>query len=539
MPAINGSQDADRGMPKGIDRGPGRVNPAIAAIGTKEADVSTPSAAWMTMLPKWNLISTVLAGTESMRAAGKTYLPSHPYESEEAYNERNSRATLKNYTLRTLDNLTSKAFRDSPKPNDDVPQEILDLMDDIDAEGSAMTVFARAWFRLAVERSFAFVLVDYSTTAPTEAAGAVANRTLEDDRKEGVRPFWRLIDPLDVIHLRVAKIDGKVRFSEVRIREWEVEADGFVDKYLERIRVLTPGAFELWEKRVSRKGAKPKWVKIDSGTMDLPYIPLVSFYTSRTGLGEGKPPLEDLAYLNVEHFQSSADQRSILTVARFPILAVSGVSNTDPNSKPVVIGPKQWLSVADPQGRIYYVEHAGNAIAAGRTDLEDIEDQMASYGSEFLRKRPGASSATGRALDSAEAISPLMAWGMDFKDALEVALQFTADWLKVEDGGTVAYEIKADITVGESKELDVLDKARARKDLSRKTFLSELKRRDILSTEFDEEKDAKEIDEEPVDETPGMQMSVTSTPGVRGRKTGGTDKRGPARTTGEPPVTTA
>ena len=74
-----------------------------------------------------------------------------------------------------MDNLTSKAFRDSPKPNDDVPQEILDLMDDIDAEGSAMTVFARAWFRLAVERSFAFVLVDYSTTAPTEAAGAVAS----------------------------------------------------------------------------------------------------------------------------------------------------------------------------------------------------------------------------------------------------------------------------------------------------------------------------------------------------------------------------
>jgi hypothetical protein len=203
-----------------------------------------------------------------------------------------------------------------------------------------------------------------------------------------------------------------------------------------------------------------------------------------------------------------------------------------------VIGPKQWLSVADPQGRIYYVEHAGNAIAAGRTDLEDIEDQMASYGSEFLRKRPGASSATGRALDSAEAISPLMAWGIDFKDALEVALQFTADWLKQPKGGTVAYEIKADITVGESKELDVLDKARARKDLSRKTFLSELKRRDILSTEFDEEKDAKEIEEEPVDETPGVEMSV-STPGVRGRKTGGTDKRGPARTTGEPPVTTA
>lgn len=545
MPAINGSQDADRGMPRGIDRGPRRANPAMVAIGNKEPDVSTPSAAWVTMLPKWNLISTVVAGTEAMRAAGKTYLPSHPYESAEAYEERNQRATMKNYTLRTLENLTSKAFRDAPQPNDDVPQQIIDLMDDIDTEGSAMTVFARAWFRLAIERSFAFVLVDYSTTASTEDARA--ERTLEDDRKEGVRPFWRLIDPADVIHMRVTKIDGKIQFSEVRIREWEVLADGFVDKYLERIRVLTPGAYALWEKRETRKGAKPKWVQIETGPMGLDRIPLVPFYTSRAGLGEGKPPLEDLAYLNVEHFQSSADQRSILTVARFPILAVSGAANTDPNSKPVVIGPKQWLSVADPQGRIYYVEHAGNAIAAGRTDLEDLEDQMASYGSEFLRKRPGASSATGRALDSSEAISPLMAWGMDFKDALEVALQFTADWLKIAKGGTVAYKIKPDITVGESKELDVLDKARTRKDVSRKTFLAELQRRDILSTEFDEEKDAKEIEDEPVEDMPGMQMSISSTGQRKPRKkgtgetTGGTGKPGAARTDPErePPVTTA
>lgn len=533
-----GDQYADHGMPQGIDESAGRIMPrwgdrnplAGSAPGQpKKADVSTPSASYLCMAPKWDIIDTVVAGTAAMRCAGERYLPKHQYEGEDAYKERLSRATLKNYTLRTLENLTSKAFRDPPLLNQDVPEQIKTLLEDVDTEGNNFLVFARAWFRLGVQRAFGFVLVDFTRIDPVE--GRV--RTLEDDRRDGVRPFWRLVDPLDVIFLRTEKVGDKVRIVEARIREWETEPDGWGMKCVERIRVLKPGSFELYEKKVARKGARPKWVLVDGGPMGVDYVPLVSFYTSKEGLGEGKPPLEDLAYLNVEHFQSSADQRSILTVARFPILAVSGASNADPNGEPVVIGPKKWLSVADPQGRIYYVEHAGNAIAAGRTDLEDLEDQMASYGSEFLRKRPGASSATGRALDSAEAISPLMAWGMDFKDALELALQYTADWLKLGEGkgGTVAYQIKPDVSVGESKELDALDKARDRRDLSRKAYLGELQRRDILSPEYDEAKDQLEIDKEPPPDNGSFQATISSS-----RMPG---KRGPDRTTGDPPLATS
>lgn len=542
-----GDQYADNGMPQGVDNSHGHIQPRwgdkknMISGSSLKPDVSTTSMSWNSMKPKWDLISTVAGGTATMRWAGEKYLPKHQYEAQDPYNERLSRATLKNYTLRTLENLTSKAFRDAPKFNPDVPQQILDLATDIDAEGADFSIFTRAWFRMAVERSFAFVLVDHSNTAMPAIDGIVVPRTKADDAKQNVRPFWRLVDPMDVIYMRLEKVDGNMVLAEVRIKELEVVSNGWTDTYIEHIRVLRRGLYEVWEKRVTRKGAKPVWIIIESGEMGLDYIPLVSFYTSQMGLAEGKPPLEDLAYLNVEHFQSSADQRAILTVARFPILAVSGATNNDPNGAPILIGPKQWLSVADPQGRIYYVEHAGKAIEAGRIDLEDLEDQMASYGSEFLRKRPGASSATGRALDSAEAISALMAWGMDFKSAIEQALKYTADWLKLGSGGTVAYEIKADISVGESKELDVLDRARARKDISRITLLEEFKRRSMLSAEFDEKKDQEQLDAEPVVDAQGFDMTLSSTtsktapkgiPTVKG-------KPGPARTTGEPPVTTA
>lgn len=537
-----GDEYADRGMPQGIDDSAGVIQPrwsSAKANQAKKPDVDTPSHEYEEMCRKWHMIDTVLGGTASMRAAGTAFLPRHQYESRDAYEERLSRATLKNYTLRTLDNLTSKAFRDPPLLGPDVPEVITNLAEDIDMEGNALHVFARAWFRLAVQRSFAFCLVDFSRTN----TGENSVRTLEDDRREQIRPFWRLIDPIDVIFIRTEKRNGRIEIVEARIKEEEYVADGWTLRCIERIRILVPGSFFLYEKIIPRKGAKPKWVLVDTGPMGLDFVPLVPFYTSKEGLAEGKPPLEDLAYLNIEHFQSSADQRAILTVARFPILAVSGASTSDPNGQQVVIGPKKWLSVADPAGRIYYVEHAGNAIAAGRVDLEDIEDQMASYGSEFLRKRPGASSATGRALDSAEAISSLMGWGLDFKDALELAIQYTAKWLNLSmpiSEGTIIYQIKPDISVGESKELDILDSARARRDISRKTYLSELQRRDILAPEFDIEKDMNELTSEPLTTPTSFSATISSTAGSNPSDNPGVmpQKRGPERSSGEPPVTT-
>src|SRR5690606_23373074 len=143
----------------------------------------------------------------------------------------------------------------------------------------------------------------------------------------------------------------------------------------------------------------------------------------RTGLMECKPPLADLAHLNVEHWQSKSDQRNVLTVSRFPILAAAGV----PADQKVTIGPNNFLTTDDVQGKWYYVEHTGAAIAAGQTDLESLEDQMATYGAEYMRKRPGDETATGRALDSAESSSYLAATVRDFQDCVELAMQYTAD----------------------------------------------------------------------------------------------------------------
>lgn len=482
-----------------VDRGPtGPQHPTkVLNRSNQDAqnDVSSVSMAYATMLPRWNRMNALLGGTASMREAGKAYLPMHDHESKASYETRLSTAVLLNYTDFTLGNLVGKAFRNPPTLDGEANPALVDFIEDVDGAGTGLAVFARQWFRDGLAKAFSHVLVDYTAVQPKDDG---STRTKADDDKEGVRPYWVLVSPENLIFAHSDLIDGREVYTHVRIRETAVERVGFAEVVKERIRVLEPGVFQLWEKDQTVRG-RNKWKLIQEGTTTLSYIPLVTFYTAKEGPCEAKPVLEDLAHLNVLHWQSSSDQRNILTVARFPILAVSGAPAEDSDTAdPLKIGPRQFLSTTDPQGKFYYLEHTGAAIGAGRQDLLDLEEQMSMYGADFLKQRPGSVTATGKALDSSQSISPLQAMGVDFKDALELALVYTADWLGLGDEPdcAVLFEVAGDAGLGDGKDLDVLDKARSRKDISRVAYIAELKRRSVLDEDYDPEEDEELIEKE-------------------------------------------
>jgi hypothetical protein len=385
------------------------------------------------------------------------------------------------------------------------------MMEDVDGQGTGFAVFARTVFKTAVDKCFSHVLVDMPSMMPNEDGSA---RTMEQDRTDGLRPHWIHIPPEHLIFAHSVTENGKEVLTHIRFREDVVEVDGWEEILRQRIRVMLRGqdeegnlvtGWQLWElQKTTRK--KEEWIQIDAGIMDIDEIPLVTFYTNREGFMVGKPPLTDLAYLNVAHWQSSSDQRNVLTVARFPLLAASGALPDEANGEgQVQVGPHSFLYTADAAGKFYYVEHTGAAIASGRDDLKDLEEQMAGYGSEFMKKRPGNEGVTARVLDTSESLSSLQIWVIDFKDALENCLRLTAKWLgKDEDGGGSVLLDSDDIGLSEadSVHLDAIDKARKNRDISRKAYLEELKRRQVLSEDFDIEEDAMQLE----DEAPSPEM---------------------------------
>lgn len=460
----------------------------------------TTSLAYDTMLPAWQKMQSVLDGTKAMRAAGTTLLPKHFGESDESYKERLERSTLKNITKLTLNSWVGRPFS-KPIAFEDLPPQIEDLSTDVDLQGNDVQVFSRNWFKEGLAKGYCHCYVDFPRT---DNEGV---RTLADDRAEGVRPYWVLLRPEQVFFAEAETIAGQEILREIRIMEEVNDREGFaesVQPQIRRVFIDETGAVqvEIYRLKEPKKARdRREWLIFDSYSHSLPVIPLVTFYTDRDDFMLSTPPLEDLADLNIAHWQSTSDQRAILTVARFPILAISGGAASE---KEIIIGPKRMLHSPDPAAKFYYVEHSGHAIASGQTDLESLESSMAEYGAEFLKKRPGSSTATARALDTAEATSPLQDVALRFSHALDQALEYTALWLKMDPAQAGFSHVNTKFTDagGDQVTLNALRETRKMKDISREAYLTELQNRSVLSDSYDIQEDAVLLENEALSMNP-------------------------------------
>ena len=482
------------------------------------------------MLPMWRLMDALLGGTETMRTAGKEYLTQHTGEVDSRYQERKEQATLWNQLEITLGGWVGRPFRDPLKLNDDVPEEIANLSDDIDRLGTNIDTFARAWFQSGVAKAFCHVLIEQPQVTEREDGENLSKADVAD---QGIRPYWSLLEADEIIAARASVINGKEVYTHVRIHERTLEEDPddeFNEIWEERIRVYNRYVDKVMVTVYKRDEDKDSdsadgWpMEGEPIELGIKEIPIITFYSNRQGFLLGKSPLQDLAELNKKHWNSQSDQDNILTIARFPILAASGVASVDGSDslsgdpqagsdfngkKGVVIGPWNVLVSEEVGSKFYYVEHSGKAIKTGQDSLELLEAKMAAYGSEFLKKSPDRQTATARAMDSQESVSPLQAITLNFIDAMQSALALTAKWMNISNdaskvdekfhGGTV--QLVTDFGPEDASGVDqsALNTMRAARDISGKQMRREAKRRGILADDFDEELNKKELEEEILD----------------------------------------
>lgn len=480
-----------------------------------KASPATRSQAHRIMSPRWDLIRHILAGTEAMRAAGDQYTPRHQEESLLNYQDRVLSTVLVNVTELVSESLVGRVFKVPLAPQDDVPKPMLAQFDDVDLAGTGINPFCREWFEEGLNMGLSHVVVEMQQ--PTTQEGEV--RTLADDQKEALRPYWYRVSPENVIAAYTARVNGREVLTHVRIAEHAVERQGFAEVNVLRIRVLEPDHWETWlPKDPEKQGEDDEWVMEAQGPNPLGFIPMVTFYTGTRDKVPFlcKPPLLDLAHLNVAHWNSTSDQRSILTVARFPILAASGIDADDVTK--LKIGPREWLSSPDANGKWYYVEHSGRAIQAGERDLQRLEALMAAYGAQFLKSQPGTQSATERALNEAGTLSPLEAMGLDFQDCLQQVLALHAQWMNLGQGPNAGGLVKVEVDVSEQEvdqvALEALFRARVARDISRAAYIGVLKNRGVLPEDFDHAADLQQLADEPEFGMPERGVDANTKPGA-------------------------
>ncbi|TFW15956.1 DUF4055 domain-containing protein [Duganella callida] len=393
--------------------------------------VNDKSSAVAAMEGDWAKIDALVGGTKAMRAAGTDFLPKFPAESQEAYDFRKKTSTLYNATGRTIENMAAKPFAEATTVRD-IEEPGKTWLENIDLCGNNVTVFAHKLLQAGLAYGLTHILVDMPTTVDKDGKALYPTKAAE--QSAGVRPYLVHITPKQILGWRSTRgADGQESLAMLRFMESVEENNGeFGTKTIAQIRVLTPTTWATYrkvEKPTSGQAAE-EWSLDKSGPVSLGKVPLVTFYTKRTGFMTAVPPLLDMADLNIKHWQSSSDQDSILHTARVPVLAISGVQDDDK----IEIGPKAFLRL--PIGaEAKYIEHSGAAIEAGRLSLKDLEDQMRAMGAELLVESQVATTATQNNIEDGEAKSQLKLMVEGEEDALDNAITLMHEWVGLEFKG--------------------------------------------------------------------------------------------------------
>jgi hypothetical protein len=442
--------------------------------------VNEQSAAVELMMPDWRLAAALLGGTRTMREAANTYLPKFANETTDAYTNRLGVSVLFPAYARTIQTLTGKPFSKPITLGEDIPTQILPMLEDVDLQGRNLDAFASSVFYDALGFGIAGILVDYPRASP-------GVRTLADERMLGLRPYWVQVKPQQILGWRAAREGGSWQLKQLRLHEMvEVEDGMFGVEMVEQVRVLEPGVWTTYRST----GEKGAWEIYDQGLTTLDYIPFVPVYGGRTAFMNARPPLIEVAYLNVAHWQSSSDQQNILHVARVPMLAISGVND---DKFTLTVGSSSAIKLPE-GGKLEFVEHSGSAVEAGSAELVALEERMRQAGAELIVVPKYVATATQILTENAVGMSVLQRITQDYEDALDQALQITADWLGLPDGGHVSlFNDYGASTLQEASAQLLLSSNQAGK-ISDETLYSEYQRRGIVSADLSWEEEQGRIE---------------------------------------------
>jgi len=143
-----------------------------------------------------------------------------------------------------------------------------------------------------------------------------------------------------------------------------------------------------------------------------------------------EPPLEELAHLNIQHYQLQASLLNSLHVAGFPLLVLKAWDDSSNELQNLSVGNALALP---PEGDASYVEPASSAFDAMQTELKELEHQIGTLGITMLaRPKNVAESGTAKALDRADSNSMLAQISINVEMALQDAINWAAEYAGVK-----------------------------------------------------------------------------------------------------------
>lgn len=445
------------------------------------------------MVDFWNRVDAVMGGIRAMREAGEDYLPRFIDESADEYKARLKMTKMTNVYRDIIEGLSSKPFEEEVKllkDEDDAkaPQRMIDFVDNVDGSSNSMHVFAGNTFFNGINSAMAWIFVDYSKKPDNV-------RNMRDAQRAGLRAYWSHVEAKNVLWATSTVINGEEVLTYFKmyepgdtdhIREFVRDDDGNVTWTLYEHRKDT--------RKMPDGVTETHFHPVDGGPVSIGVIPMVPFITGRRNgrTWQVSPTMEGALDLQVELYQMESGLKFAKNLTAYPMLAANGIAPPKGlDGKPienVPVGPNRVLW-APPNGdgssgSWQYLEPSSESLKFLSGDINDTIVQLRELGRQPLTANSGNITVITAAVAAGKARSAVKQWALMLKDALENALKITALWENITN-----YKPRVHVFIEfddylEADDLEALDKARERKEISQETYWSELQRRGVLASDF-------------------------------------------------------
>jgi len=292
------------------------------------------------------------------------------------------------------------------------------------------------------------------------------------------RPYWVTYTPREILGWRTELRDGAQELIQLRLMEKVIEPDGlYGEKEVEQVRVLSPGNFEI-----HRRNDDGEFALHDEGTTTMDHIPFSVAYANRVNMMESRPPLEDIAELNLKAYQIQSDLDNQLHISAVPMLAFFGFPSS---AEEVSAGPGEAIAFPS-EGRAEYIEPDGKSFEAQFKRLEQIAYQINELGlSAVLGQKLSAETAEAKRIDRSQGDSTMMVIAQNMQDLIDNCLAHHAHYLNIAEIGSSF--VNRDFLGArlEPQEIQALLQLYTAGTITQKTLLDQLSEGEVLGDDFD------------------------------------------------------
>lgn len=377
--------------------------------------VQTPNSSYEAMSETWKKCRDVAAGSQAVKAAGVKYLPAigDHQNKPQKYNDYKARALFFNAMNRTICGLTGAILQKAPEVK--FPERLKDILNDLTLTTMPFEALALKAVSEVFEVGRLGILVD-----------------MADGEAPDKRPYAALYMAEQIVSWKTERIGGDEVLTRVVLSEaieMDDPKDRFVTKQSTQWRVL-----ELLDRVYTQTiWTKPKdskeYVAGEATTIlrrgkPLDFIPFVFIGSTGVSPEVSRPPLEDLADVNLSHYRGYADLKHGLHYTALATPVVIG-NRADKDGGPLAIGSGVAWQL-ELHGDAKMLEFTGAGLEAIREDLQDMKHMMATLGARILEEQPShVETAMAVGLRHAGEHATLRT----IANAVELGLTFVLQWM--------------------------------------------------------------------------------------------------------------